>query len=167
MEVVEEVKDVEREVADVLGALLMAEGSEVKVEDVLSKFEEPFDRLLGEFEMEYTEMGLDEVVVAASTPVVRPLLFLSLPVRSRFFLPKTESPPLLRCFSAPPTLDPLGPPHLTLLHRPPTEAVPETFPHRLVVFCFRARRNGQRSVRGGRTVGGDKETGEGEEYESL
>ncbi|GAA6037203.1 hypothetical protein JCM8097_008617 [Rhodosporidiobolus ruineniae] len=74
VEVVETVKETAREAEELLRVLESQGGADgVGPEDVLRKFEVPFERLLDEFAEEFVEMGLDEVVVAALTPILRRL----------------------------------------------------------------------------------------------
>lgn len=67
---VERVREKEVEAMDLLRTLLAHSDEPVQAEDVLSRFEDDFDRLLGEFASEYEELGLDEVVVGAVAPIV-------------------------------------------------------------------------------------------------
>jgi hypothetical protein len=60
---------------------LHPEDEAVKAEDVLSRFEDDFDLLLGEFAGEYEELGLDEVVVGAIAPIVSLAYSLHCPTR--------------------------------------------------------------------------------------
>ncbi|GAA6003180.1 mRNA splicing protein SPP382 [Rhodotorula paludigena] len=70
---VERVRELESEAVELCRALEGQGDEAVKPEEVLGRFEDEFDRLLGEFAGEYEEMGLDEVVVGAITPVLRRL----------------------------------------------------------------------------------------------
>ncbi|GAA5976090.1 hypothetical protein JCM10908_005383 [Rhodotorula pacifica] len=72
---VERVREKEVEAMELLRTLEMHSDNEVpiKAEDVLARFEDDFDQLLGEFANEYEELGLDEVVVGAIAPILRRL----------------------------------------------------------------------------------------------
>ncbi|GAA6011278.1 hypothetical protein JCM10207_008285 [Rhodosporidiobolus poonsookiae] len=74
MKLVERVREQERQAGEVLRAMEggAAEGG-VDPLEVLNGFEELFDALLGEYAAEYEQMRLDEVVVAALTPILRRL----------------------------------------------------------------------------------------------
>lgn len=67
---VERVRTKEVEAMELLRTLELHSEEAVKAEDVLSRFEDDFDLLLGEFAGEYEELGLDEVVVGAIAPIV-------------------------------------------------------------------------------------------------
>ena len=70
---VERVRAIEVEAMDLVRALDATE-EQVDAETVLGRFDGEFDRLLGDFAGEFEEMGLDEVVVGAVAPLVRPPL---------------------------------------------------------------------------------------------
>lgn len=179
MGVVKEVKEKEQEAGEVLSALLQLR-EEVSAEEVLGRFEEPFERLRDEFGKEYEELGLDEVVVAALTPLVRCLLIflrlLPLPPRSLRFSPistnatDASDPPFPSLFlpsffisssffappyprAAPPPLDLLGPPPLPLLHRFLPPPPPPSLPNRRVPLVG-VEQGLDGSVRGGGEDGG-------------
>lgn len=68
---VERVREKEVEAMELVRTLeLHAAEEAVEAEEVLSRFEDDFDQLLGEFAGEYEELGLDEVVVGAIAPIV-------------------------------------------------------------------------------------------------
>ncbi|GAA5905277.1 uncharacterized protein JCM6883_006345 [Sporobolomyces salmoneus] len=67
LSVVERVKEKETEAREVMS--MLQEGEEMS--QLLEKFEDEFDRLLGEFGEEYQEIKLDQVVVSAITPICR------------------------------------------------------------------------------------------------
>ena len=69
MQCVERIRALEAGAMELLRAL--EQEGEVDAEVVLGRFEDEFDRLLGEFASEYQELGLDEVVVGALAPLVR------------------------------------------------------------------------------------------------
>lgn len=66
----ERVRTKEVEAMELLRTLELHAEEAVRAEDVLSRFEDDFDLLLGEFAGEYEELGLDEVVVGAIAPIV-------------------------------------------------------------------------------------------------
>lgn len=70
---VERVRTKEVEAMELLRTLELHAEEAVRAEDVLSRFEDDFDLLLGEFAGEYEELGLDEVVVGAIAPILRRL----------------------------------------------------------------------------------------------
>jgi tuftelin-interacting protein 11 len=74
MAVVGRVKEIEREVAELMRA---AAGGGVGVgpKELLGPFGDEFDELLGGFPEEYKEMKLDEVVVGAIAPIVSGFFF--------------------------------------------------------------------------------------------
>jgi hypothetical protein len=163
MKVVGEVKELEREAGETLSALLQIQ-ERVEPRDVLGRFEEPFERLRGEFGKEYEELGLDEVVVAALTPLVRS----SSPVRFSLILPKLT--PSLHVFHLPslstasPPLAHLGPPLVPLLHRSLPSSPPPSLPPHLFLRTKQAPR---RPIRGRRTTRRGEEAGEGEDDDEL
>lgn len=68
---VERVRAIEGEAMELLRALEAQQDAQVAdAEAVLGRFDDEFDRLLGDFAGEYDEMGLDEVVVGAIAPLV-------------------------------------------------------------------------------------------------
>ncbi|GAA5836279.1 hypothetical protein JCM9279_002246, partial [Rhodotorula babjevae] len=69
---VERVRAIEGEAMDLVRALEATE-AQVDAETVLGRFDDEFDRLLGDFAGESEEMGLDEVVVGAVAPLLRRL----------------------------------------------------------------------------------------------
>ncbi|GAA5822771.1 hypothetical protein JCM3770_003324, partial [Rhodotorula araucariae] len=71
MQCIERVRVLEGEAMDLVRAL--EQDGKVDADAVLGRFEDEFDRLLGEFAGEYQELGLDEVVVGAIAPLLRRL----------------------------------------------------------------------------------------------
>ena len=76
----ERVRTKEVEAMELLRTLELHAEEAVRAEDVLSRFEDDFDLLLGEFAGEYEELGLDEVVVGAIAPIVSPACSLHRPL---------------------------------------------------------------------------------------
>ena len=70
MVVVKRIQGREKEVSD----LMSAAAEEISPADALGGFMDDFDALLGTYADEYEEMRLDEVVVAAISPIVCPFL---------------------------------------------------------------------------------------------
>ncbi|GAA5967073.1 hypothetical protein JCM11641_000432 [Rhodosporidiobolus odoratus] len=82
---VKRVKEMGDEAAEVLGLLESQGQGEIEPKEVLGRFEETFGELSAVYEREYEEMGLDEVVVAALTPLLRRLWLHWDPLTSPFY----------------------------------------------------------------------------------
>lgn len=122
---VERVRAIEGEAMELLRALEAQQDAQVAdAEAVLGRFDDEFDRLLGDFAGEYDEMGLDEVVVGAIAPLV------SHTVLSPPLPPPPGSKADCPSDAAAPPVVVVGPPLVAVLHRSTAQAIPQALPHR-------------------------------------